>query len=91
MAPIRVPLWPLCVFVSFGLRNEPIAAVGYSAGIEAGIRAIEHLAHVVIEAEAVPLRNSVVIPFVTTAFDKKGEPINPAANASLDVMLEPAD
>ena len=75
-------------FVSFGFRNKPIAAVGYSAGIGAGIRAIEHLAHVVIEAEAVPLRTSVVVPFVATAFDEEGEPIDPAANVSLDVMLE---
>jgi NAD(P)H-dependent FMN reductase len=76
------------VFVSFAFRNKPIAAVGYSAGISAGIRAIEHLAHVAIEAEAVPVRNTVVIPFVTTAFDEHGEPLNPAANVSLDVMLD---
>jgi len=76
------------VFLSFGFRNKPIAAVGYSAGIGAGIRAIEHLAHVVIEAEGVPLRNTVVIPFVTTAFNEDGEPIAPAANAGLDVMLD---
>jgi NAD(P)H-dependent FMN reductase len=76
------------VFVSFAFRNKPIAAVGYSAGIGAGIRAIEHLAHVAIEAEAVPLRNSVVIPFATTAFDEAGEPIDPAANVSMDVMLD---
>jgi NAD(P)H-dependent FMN reductase len=76
------------VFLSFGFRNKPVAAVGYSAGIGAGIRAIEHLAHVAIEAEAVPLRNTVVVPFVTTAFDEDGEPLNPAANVSLDVMLD---
>lgn len=76
------------VFVSFGFRNKPIAAVGYSGGIGAGIRAIEHLAHVAIEAEAVPLRNSVVIPFVATAFDEDGQPLNPATSVSLDVMLD---
>jgi NAD(P)H-dependent FMN reductase len=76
------------VFLSFGFRNKPIAAVGYSAGIGAGIRAIEHLAHVAIEAEAVPLRNSVVIPFVATAFDEPGEPTDPAASVSLDVVLD---
>jgi len=76
------------VFVSFAFRNKPIAVVGYSAGIGAGIRAIEHLAHVVVEAEAVPLRNTVVVPFVTTAFDEHGEPIDPVANVSLDVMLD---
>jgi NAD(P)H-dependent FMN reductase len=76
------------VFISFAFRNKPIAAVSYSAGIGAGIRAIEHLAHVAIEADAVPLRNSVVIPFVTTAFDERGEPLNPVASVSLDVMLD---
>ena len=34
------------VWVSFAFRNKPIAAVGYSAGIGAGIRAIEHLAQI---------------------------------------------
>jgi NAD(P)H-dependent FMN reductase len=76
------------VFVSFGFRNKPIAAVGYSGGIGGGIRAIEHLAHVAIEAEAVPLRNTAVIPFVAAAFDEDGEPIDPAASASLDVVLD---
>jgi hypothetical protein len=32
------------VFVSFAFRNKPVAAVGYSGGLGAGIRAIEHLA-----------------------------------------------
>jgi len=76
------------VFLSFGFRNKPIAAVGYSAGVGAGVRAIEHLAHVAIEAEAVPMRNTVVFPFVTTAFDESGEPIDPAARVSLDIMLD---
>jgi NAD(P)H-dependent FMN reductase len=76
------------VWMSFGFRNKPVAAVGYSGGIGGGIRAIEHLAHVFIEAEAVPLRNTVVIPFVRAAFDGEGEPVNPAANISLQVMLD---
>ena len=76
------------VFISFAFRNKPIAAVGYSNGIGAGIRAIEHLAQVAIEAEAVPLRHSVVIPFVTTAFNEVGEPLNSATSVSLDVMLD---
>jgi NAD(P)H-dependent FMN reductase len=76
------------VFFSFALRNKPIAAVGYSAGIGAGIRAIEHLAQVVIEAEAVPLRNTVVVPFVANAFNEDGEAIDPVANASLGVLLD---
>src|ERR1700722_15693936 len=36
------------VFVSFALRNKPLAAVSYSAGIAGGARAIEHLAHIAI-------------------------------------------
>jgi NAD(P)H-dependent FMN reductase len=76
------------VFLSFGFRNKPMAAVGYSVGIGAGIRAIEHLAHVAIEAEAVPLRNSVVIPMVGAALDEAGEPLDPMASVSLDVMLD---
>jgi NAD(P)H-dependent FMN reductase len=76
------------VFISFAFRNKPIASVGYSTGIGAGIRAIEHLAHMAIEGEAVPLRNSVIIPFVTTAFDDQGEPVNPLTKISLEIVLD---
>jgi NAD(P)H-dependent FMN reductase len=76
------------VWVSFALRNKPIAAVGYSAGISAGVRAIEHLAHILIAAEAVPLANTVLIPQVTAAFDDDGEPIDPVPRMSLDITLD---
>jgi NAD(P)H-dependent FMN reductase len=76
------------VFVSFALRNKPIAFVGYSGGISAGIRAVEHLALIVIEAEAVPLRNTVVIPFVANAFGDDGKPNNPATATALSIMLD---
>jgi NAD(P)H-dependent FMN reductase len=76
------------VWLSFGFRNKPVAAVGYSGGIGAAIRAVEHLAHVFIEAEAVPLRNSVLLPFVRDAFDESGEPVNPTTKASLGIMLD---
>ena len=76
------------VWLSFGFRNKPVAAVGYSGSIGAGIRAIEHLAHVFIEAEAVPLRNTVVIPFVRTAFGADGEPSDPETGIRLQVMLD---
>jgi NAD(P)H-dependent FMN reductase len=76
------------VWLSFGFRNKPVAAVGYSSSIGGGIRAIEHLAHVVIETEAVPLRNNVVIPFVRTAFGADGEPADPEAGIRLQVMLD---
>ncbi len=76
------------VWLSFGFRNKPVAAVGYSGSIGGGIRAIEHLAHVFIEAEAVPLRNTVVIPFVRTAFGDNGEPVDPETGIRLQVMLD---
>jgi NAD(P)H-dependent FMN reductase len=76
------------VFVSFGLRNKPIAAVGYSTGLAAGVRAVEHLAHIVIEAEAVPLRNTVIIPFVGQAFDENSNPVNPVTDIAMTVMLD---
>jgi NAD(P)H-dependent FMN reductase len=76
------------VWLSFGFRNKPVAAVGYSGSIGAGIRAIEHLAHVFVEAEAVPLRNTVVIPFVRTAFGDNGEPVETETGIRLQVMLD---
>ena len=76
------------VFVSFALRNKPIAFAGYSAGIAAGTRAVEHLALIAVEAEAVPLRNSVLIPFVGDAFGEDGQPINPATTNALSIVLE---
>src|SRR5271169_6058226 len=48
----------------------------------------EHLAHVFIEAEAVPLRNTVVIPFVRTAFGADGGPSDPEMDIRLQVMLD---
>ena len=76
------------VFVSFGMRNKPVAAVGYSGGMAAGIRAVEHLAHIVIEAEAVPLRNTVLIPFVGAAFDEHHSPVDPMTDIAMTVMLD---
>ncbi|GAA4141639.1 NAD(P)H-dependent oxidoreductase [Actinomadura keratinilytica] len=76
------------VWLSFGFRNKPVATVGYSSGIGGGIRAIEHLAQMFVEAEAVPLRNTVVLPFVHRAFDASGEPTDPMADAGLQILLE---
>ncbi|WP_214322925.1 NADPH-dependent FMN reductase [Nonomuraea sediminis] len=73
---------------SNAFRNKPVAVVGYSAGIGGGIRAIEHLAQIVVETEAVPLRNTVVIPFVNDAFDDAGRPASPLTNVGLDVVLD---
>ncbi len=50
------------VFVSFAFRNKPLSVVGYSGGIAGGVRAIEHLAQIAVEAEMVPLRTSTIPP-----------------------------
>jgi NAD(P)H-dependent FMN reductase len=76
------------VWLSFGFRNKPVAAVGYSGGASGAMRAIEHLAHIFVEAEAVPLRNTVVLPEVQTVFDESGEPKSPRTAAALRVMLD---
>jgi NAD(P)H-dependent FMN reductase len=76
------------VFVSWGLRNKPVAAVAYSSGVSAGVRAVEHLAAVAIESEAVPLRNSVLIPFVESAFDERDRPKDPMTDIAMGVMLD---
>ena len=76
------------VFASFGFRNKPVAFVGYSGGIAAGTRAVEHLALIFIEAEAVPLRNTVLIPFVAEAFDEAGKPKNAASDIALGITLD---
>jgi len=76
------------VFVSWALRNKPGAFVGYSTGLGGGIRAIEHLALIAIEAELVPLRNTVVIPKVEAAFTEAGNPVDPIADKSLGVLLD---
>jgi NAD(P)H-dependent FMN reductase len=55
------------VFVSYALRNKPAAFVGYSTGPIAAARAVEHLAHIAIEEEMVPLRSSVLISDVQRA------------------------
>jgi NAD(P)H-dependent FMN reductase len=76
------------VWLSFGFRNKPVAFVSYAGGQTGGVRAIEHLAQVFIETEAVPVRNTVIIPHVSDAFDAEGEPKNPITNAAADIMLD---
>ena len=75
------------VFLSFGFRNKPVAGVGYSNGVAAGVRAVEHLAQIMIETDAHPLRSSVLIPLVQQAF-VDGEPVDPATEAALGVVLD---
>ena len=76
------------VFASFGFRNKPAAFVGYSGGIAAGVRAIEHLAHIAIEAEMVPLRSTVLVSVVDRAFGPDGVPADPAAATAAGIMLD---
>jgi NAD(P)H-dependent FMN reductase len=76
------------VFATFAFRNKPAACVAYSGGIGGGIRAVEHLSHIAIEAELVPLRNSVVIPYVATAFSPDGSPADDRAAAAAKIMLD---
>ena len=76
------------VFVSFAFRNKPFIAVGYSGGIGGGVRAVEHLAQIGVEAELVPLRTSVIIPQVVTAFDEQGAPRNSVTDITLRVALD---
>ena len=76
------------VFVSWALRNKPLASVGYSGGVGAGVRAVEHLAQIAIESELVPLRNTVLIPYVESAFDEEGAPRNPMSQAAMTIMLD---
>ena len=76
------------VFATFAFRGKPAACVAYSGGIGGGIRAIEHLAHVAIEAEMVPLRNNVVLPFVHDAFGADGQPADPRTSAAATILLD---
>jgi len=76
------------VFFSFGFRYKPVAFVGYSMGVAAGVRAVEHLNQIMLETEAVPVRTQTLIPFVSTAFNAEGQPNSPALDVGLSVMLE---
>jgi NAD(P)H-dependent FMN reductase len=76
------------VWLSYAFRNKPAAFVAYSGGISAGVRAVEQLALIAIEAELVPLRNSVLLPFVQAAFDDTGLPRDPMSDRALAVALD---
>lgn len=76
------------LFFSFALRNKPVGLVGYSASQVGGARSVEHLVHVLVEAEAVSLRNSVLVADVHHAFDVSGEPVSPATGKAMTVLLE---
>jgi NAD(P)H-dependent FMN reductase len=75
------------VFVSFAFRNKPILAIGYSGGFGGGIRAIEHLVQIAVEAEMVPIRTVTIFPQVHEAFDE-GTPLSPMPELSLRIGLD---
>ena len=76
------------VFFSYGFRHKPVAFVAYSLGVAAGVRAVEHLNQIMLEAEAIPIRTPTLIPFVASAFGMDGHPSSPALNVGLTVMLD---
>ena len=76
------------VFVTMAFRNKPAAFVGYSGGAVGAARAVEHLAHIAIEMEAVPLRDTVLIGGVAAAFDAEHNPTNPMTDMAMQVMLD---
>ena len=76
------------VFGTFAFRNKPAAWVARSGGIGGGIRAVEHLAHIAIEAELVPLRSTVLIPYVTSAFGPDGSPVDDRTSAAAKIVLD---
>ncbi len=76
------------VFFSFAFRHKPVAYVAYSLGLTGGVRCVEHLSQVMLETEAVSVRTPTLVPTVTSSFDTEGQPLNPAINFTLNVMLD---
>jgi NAD(P)H-dependent FMN reductase len=76
------------IFATFAFRGKPAAYVAYSGGIGGGVRAIEHLAHVAVEAEMVPLRSSVIIPFVAAAFGPDGQPTDSGTSVAAKILFD---
>ncbi|HEY9302980.1 MAG TPA: NAD(P)H-dependent oxidoreductase, partial [Mycobacterium sp.] len=68
--------------------NKPAGVVAYSAGRVGGARAVEHLVLIAVEAELVPLRNTVLIPAVYDAFDGAGASTDPRLDTSLAILLD---
>ncbi|MEY2570857.1 MAG: hypothetical protein QOE63_1207 [Acidimicrobiaceae bacterium] len=76
------------VFITHATRNKPITSVSYSGGQGSGIRAIEHLAQIAVELEMAPLRATVPIANVASAFDDDHEPNDPMLDIALQVALD---
>jgi hypothetical protein len=52
------------------------------------VRALEHLTHVTIEAEMVPLRNNVVIPFAPKRSAGTGQLRDHRTSAAAEILLD---
>ena len=76
------------VFFSFGFRHKPVAFIGYSMGVAAGVRAVEHLNQIMLETEAVPVRTQTLVPTVGNAFGPEGKPLHPMLDPTLTIMLD---
>jgi NAD(P)H-dependent FMN reductase len=76
------------VFATFAFRNKPFGCISYSGSIAGGVRAIEHLAHIGVEAEMVPMRNNILIPHVTDAFDTDAQPKDPRTQMAATILLD---
>lgn len=76
------------VFLSFAFRNKPAGFVAYSGGPVGGARAVEHPAQIAVEVEMVPLRNTVLLAGVQSAFGPDGNPGNPLTSAALTILLD---
>ena len=66
-------------------RPEPWSVL--SGGVAGGVRAIEHLAQIVVEEEMVPLRNTVLVSRVQTYFHENAAR-DPLSDASLGIVLD---
>jgi hypothetical protein len=49
---------------------------------------VEHLTGVAIESEMVPLRDTVLIPTVGSAFNEQGAPVSPMTDIAMTIMLD---
>ena len=76
------------VWMSFAFRNKPVGFVAYSGGPVGGARAVEHLALIAVEAELVPMRNTVLIAQVQSAFGDDGQPVNPMTTHAMNILLD---
>ena len=71
--------------------NKPGAFVSYG-GASSGSRAVEQLRQVLVEMQMAPIRSQVMIPFIWSAFDSKGELTNKemyekSTNAMFDQLV----